>query len=541
MKKRIFKSIMSIIMVLAMVAMLFACNNPEDINNGDKPLTKDSLKSALTDVISSYFDVLEGSQSGAIDINDAKFNSNIGVNLSTELLNIIEGSLPENVDIDLSFINNIGINFTGNFKNGDMSAELGLKYGNNSIVGMNYIYPGLLEGNFSDMYVSLPGLSDLDYKITMSSVDAGSANSVLGVLSEMLSQMGSMDAAPIMNNVEVLLVDCVETIFDGLDIELKDGSITAGGVEQACTVYTIAPTMEEIGEVLVDVLNVLKSSNDLKALVETVADVAGAPSETLYAQLTSGMDELIEEIEGTDPSEYPEGAPVKLEVYMTKPQNIIGAKLQVTTTYSDYDFETDDFVEVEEVTTIKLAETKNGAKTGIVFSGALDDTTMFNFEGSLEEANGKLNGELKAEVEGKELAYVTVEDLDAAKLAQNLIDGAFIVELGQDLVDSMNGGAAALIATMSFKLDIEQKSATDASFEIAVLNNNKNFASVSFSIAFTDGDAITLPATGEYTTNVETWMKSFNIEGLYNKVQNSGLPQDVLDLIDMLMSGGDAR
>ena len=514
MMKRIWKSTIAILLVLCLSLGLAACSSKPS-----EKTFKKAQKEAFEDVVSQ---LLEGY--ALTNSSDMATTVNMSVKLSEDLLTTLRSMTGENMD----WLNDVSIQLNQNAKDDKMAQELLLGYKGKELLAIKML-SDVAKG---DMFVAIPALTKKYLKNTVNNQTNG-AGGVVATPAVLLS--GDITKyLPSEKVLEKVLYRYYDIIMNGLTgVKFESGKLSAGGVEQDCTVYTLELTPNKAVAVSKQVLEALKTDKDIKDAIYTFANGiikdgllgSGVTADDAYNEFTEAIDEALE---NTKVEEDVDGDAVNVRwtTYMTKKNEVIGTKLE--------------FIDEETIGTIFTGKAQNGEKIGVEVYVEFEGNKIFEIKGDLTEQKQVQNGTYELKVEGESMLFVDVKDLSVKQLEEGCLDGTFKICPSKGLLGKLNiNGAAAVVslASMAIEVDVAQENEQKATMTLTLLNNGASVLSITLDSQLKDATAITLPGDSDVTKEIETWVDSMDANALKNQLKTSGLPTSITDMMCQFVDG----
>ena len=129
------------------------------------------------------------------------------------------------------------------------------------------------------------------------------------------------------------------------------------------------------------------------------------------------------------------------------------------------------------------------------------------------------------------------EDLNTKLLDQGYLNGSIILSPSSDLIDmvedevDMDAAAAGLaLSSISLKLDFEQENDNNFKLAMHIMSGRNAYASVTLDTAIAKGKSISLPK--DSTEDTEEWVADFDFNSLLDVVNESELPDFIVELVE---------
>jgi hypothetical protein len=246
-----------------------------------------------------------------------------------------------------------------------------------------------------------------------------------------------------------------------------------------------------------------------------------------YEEILEEIDDLIKAFSDTDM--FANDVLASWTSYITKDLEVIGTKIDI-------------FGIIPNGTaTLYIAKATDGDDVGSTISARVGSETYFEMDGTLVDDGKTLSGTYEISVQGESLAFIDLENVNVKKLEDKYFVGSISISPSRNLVDliveeSGVGSFAGLnIASLSVKLDVEENDGQKIKATMSILNGTSSYASVSFDTEIGDGEKITIPSNT--SSDAEKWFASLDFNSLVENAESSGIPDYVIELIEMLTLG----
>ncbi len=507
---RIFKSVIAMLLLLTLTCGLLACGAAPSEKSFNKAYDKEVDN--LLDGIGDYYDRVDD-----YDTDNMKMDLEIGVDLSDDLLSLLRSY----TSYDLSFINDAKIKLSENFKNDIISVALGLAYGKTDIVAADMIMD--IAGENS--YVGIPVLSDVFYKAP---IEVSGANSLSDIL-----ELGSDTLLPDQKALKSLVKKVYNVVMDGIgEPTFAKTELTVNGVTESCVAYENKLSQKQIVAIAVDLFEMLKSDEDFKKIVVDFVtamkefssdDIEGTPEEA-YEELVDIFQEAID----TAPADATDETALVLTSYVDDKLNIIGSKVVL------YDVE-------DVMATFYMATAQNKDDVGREIYFANSESKLFEITGDLTDDGKTLAGTYELKIEGQSMVFLDLENVNVKKLEDGYFVGTASLSPSKGFIDMITedadvelSGLGLTVANLSVKIDVEKNDGKEAKIAMSLMNGSTPYASITMDSKISDGEKVTLP--GNTTTDAETWPTGFEFDKLADNVSKSGLPDFIVEFVEMLAS-----
>ena len=450
------------------------------------------------------------------------------VQFGDEMIDMLEAYLFNSSDgeMDLSFLKDISIkgNMAMDGNKTQMVYDLGLN--NKTVLTMSMLM------NMKDMeiFMGIPSLSEQFIKIDMEELTGNTGTAMPSTPAVDYEQMGEMiqkmqqmlpDEETFTALLEKYLLLAIEQIEN---IDKQTEKVSVGDVEQKLTVVTVKLSEKDVLKIAKAVLKEAKSDSELKRVIKNIGkngeELGIIPNgEDLYNQFKAAVDSALEELEGNLEDASTKKVLV-IETYVNNKMEIVGRTIKNKAM--------DDF----ELSYITVWKGKNFA-----FEAKLPSGIEISGEGT--EKKNVLNAEYELSVNGKDYLSVELQDYDKKKAEEGYPSFTLRIEPAEDLLDSIPSGggndvAGALMNLLGDDLALEIKfstTKTKAEMGFKVLAGKKMLFGITSSVKQTEG-TVTEPdnyITVDSDRDLEKWLESLDLEALMTKLENAGVPRELLE------------
>ena len=237
--------------------------------------------------------------------------------LDSSVLNMLTQAI--NVDLDWAKSLSVGTRFAHQDKLGQLGLSLRLN-------GTDIIHGDLfLDQDTGTLYGSVPELSEsiasttLDETADILSVDLGNMQDLMKE-----NSVTADDFRAILEKVFSLVLDNVTSV------KLSEGSITAEGISNDCTVAAITLDGNAMIGIAKDVLNYAKGNEKIEKIVYLVYRLSSGSYESadeFHSQYVEGLDNALSSLEDTNAEDVPVSA--TMNVYIDEKGEILGRLIEV--------------------------------------------------------------------------------------------------------------------------------------------------------------------------------------------------------------------
>jgi hypothetical protein len=443
----------------------------------------------------------------------------VDVELSPEILSMLRSSTAENFD----WLNDISLTLKQNIKDQNSELDLDLMHNGNELISTEFIID-TLKGDF---YWAIPALTneylklELGYDMTSVSVAGATTADILEILpsEQTLKQLIFKYYDIVMNNVT--------------GVVYENGTLSVCEVEQESIVYEVTLSRKQIMEAAVDVLEAVKSDDDIKDIICDFAEytIASAPSTSAYVSVDDIYDDFVRSIDEIiadanyelESGENNDAPALKWTSYTTKKAEVIATELEFIGDSSYFVF---------------VGKAQDGENIGVQIYAGDDDYKDFEIKGELTEKRNVQSGTYEITVEGESMFFIDLENVDTKLLDKGYLNGTVSLcpskGLTSLLTDELGGNnffSGLAIASASIKLDIEQNKDDHAKLTATLMNGSSPYFSITLGSSVSAGTPIELPSNNNVTTNTESWVVNMDFEEFKENISNSGLPKSIVELV----------
>lgn len=473
------------------------------------------------DTIANYVGAL--SASGATDTSGTQMDMRLL--LSDDFLSLVEMYYATmGVDMDISWLKEIGLSYDLNLNDSAMQLLLELDLSKTEIAGIDMI---LSEDSY---YIGMPGLNPyyMKHGLTDSQTDGTAAFDFAGTMQKSTAiRQAFIEALPNEEAVQESLRRYIDLLLPLLkDPTLGTETMTINGTEQSVSTVTYKVTATQLIDALIAVLNQAKTDESLKQLVTAYSNYENesakitnpdATPEDLYSQmldtLQEGIDELEESKAECDPNDY-----LLLTGYLDSEQHLLGHQVTVSE------------AEKAEYVALRWIRTINGnTKSTDVTLHDGEEFTM-SITGEETSADGVYNGTFTFTGDGKKTLTLKLQDIKATKES---VTGSVLLTPNAALLEELTEDSSLPLTLLGNELGLKLTFDLNATAPSAQLHLVANEASlISFNLTVTSHDAapIVIPDKDKLRDQ-EQWEEAIDIDALFENLKKAGFPAEILDAL----------
>lgn len=522
--KRIIRSIVAVISLLAMLLSLVACNaKPIDNFKRIQQKSIDRIVSSIDD----YYEKIESNSP-----QNATVNTKVNVQFGSSILSAIQLM----ADMDFDWINNIDFNISNTVNNGNVASYIELALNDKSLISADIAY----DTAKSIFYFAIPILSEKYLAIDLEDT----AGADIGALTDIVN---TTDYSDILNllpekaQMKELILKYFGIVIDNItDVTEAEGFVSASNVTQECTVYKVVLTQRQVADIITDLLNAVSEDETVKSLiykyvdyVNEIGSMADASdvalsADDIYNEFVTETKDAVADIneEVTLRGEKADGVLLEWETYVSSKSEIIGCNFLYTDDNGSYQ--------------LFMASAKSDKNIGQEIYIISNGGEIFALGGDLTNDSKMLSGTYDLSIEGETIVFIDLADIDVKKFEAGLLDGSISISPSKALLEELTNSldeslsfVKSILSTASLKVDIEQNKKEQAKITFSIASTMEEYLSIAIDTEICDPEAITIPANT--TDDAEEWSSSFNFNSLITALEESDLPDGIVFLIKILV------
>lgn len=516
-KKQLLKMCIASLLLVTMLTSVCACATLAPPQKNLKSAYKTSVDQAV-EKLDVFYD-----KQDAYDLENISIDCNLDVELSSSLLNLLNST----TDQDWSWINDVDIQLSEISKDKKIAVDAALKFKDKQLIAVNTV-ADIASGNY---FLAVPLLTskylDIDTK-EMMDLD----------VSWMSQDMNPFKILPEQQVLEKLIYKYFDIVMERIDdVEKSEATLTANNVSEKCSSYDVTLTQLDIVNIVLDVVTAAKEDKDIKNIiysaVEYINEVGTAlesgyspesPVE-IYAEFVEGCNDFIEDTnESISDGDIEDVPAMEIQNYVNSKNEIIGIDVYLISDSESIHIFAGKADDGENIGTELFFDNYNGQK-------------LFELLGTSEENKDLLSGTYEFIAEDESLLFIDIEDLNTKLLDQGYLNGSIILSPSSDLIDmvedEMDADAAAAglaLSSISLKLDFEQENDNNFKLAMHIMSGRNAYASVTLDTAIAKGKSISLPK--DSTEDTEEWVADFDFNALLDVVNESELPDFIVELVE---------
>ncbi len=517
--KSIIRSILIASMALLLVFGLCSCEflkknfaSPEEyLRYVEEKAIKDGIVNAVTNWYTLAGENMQKDSMAAKMDYKISFGDD-----AMELINASAG-------MDLSFINDICISCYENVS--DPLAEFGLDLllGENSIATLEII----MDNENSALYMALPELLEKTVAIDLEELG-------IDMREDTFDYKATFEKIPSLADVTSVITNYPAIVFDGINTVTKtEGTLTAGGVEEKCTILEVSLTEKELTDIAISILTYAKDDAALDNIVNSfISMYEGTELEEElkngWAEAKASMQDTIDEINAEYDSLTDEVV-FTFTDYVNSSSEIIGRKIVL-------------MEEGEETAQLAWTTANDGKATGFELSAEAEYGDSFIIEGSSTSEKDLINGSYTVTTNDKEVLYIDVTDLSVKDADKGISSGTIDVSLSNDImaeadVEELEEITSVFGSNITFRIKFDSEK-EKASLAFSMMGVDSEFVSMIMDYETIESTEITLPDSASVTDDPTEWIADLDINTLLERLENAGVPEDIMSLLYLLLYYG---
>ncbi|MBR4732404.1 MAG: zinc-ribbon domain-containing protein [Lachnospiraceae bacterium] len=442
-------------------------------------------------------------------------------------------ALAKSAGVDLSWLDSVGISYTGTVK--DTQMKLVFAPILNDVTIANAIM--MLDIKEGQAFASIPELSEKFVGISFG--DAYSYEQMAEQMEQVYGMFEEMaKACPDAKEVEKLALKYYQIVIDQVEEMQKDkAKLEAGDVTQDCTQLTMELKSKDVQKIVSAVIKELKKDKDVKKMLEQFCDSMkdydeSIDSEEAYNQFIEGLEEVEAHVEEIEIEK------LVIEAYVDGDGKIIGRAITIKNN--------------GETVSMKYGVARKGDKVGVEISVKTpDEDSDVSIVGNGTEKSNKFNGDFKLKVAGQNVLAVDVEDYDLKAAEKGEFAGSFTFKAGSDvnlkqlIQQAMSGSedspVYALVANLEPQIRISGNMTMDShKLALTILDAGSEIISLEFEGSTGKGEDVSMPssyiaisADGEYDEEeLKDFVKSLNYKAILDNLRKANLPEEWVSMAE---------
>jgi len=522
--KKVLKKVMVMFLVLSLLFGVVACGKtPADEFEDIHKASVDKLVEAIE---LGYDSMERGGEAQAYKLSvSARIGSTVNMLLKTF------------TGMDFAWIKDVSVDIGGSFNDSVTVADLSLAYSGKALVSAIIAVDSLT----GDVYAAVPALAEKYLKLDASELPEGTA---AGLQSDELVTLLPEEKA-----VTDILERYFGIIFDNItEVAKTEGAITANGVVEECNVFEVTLSQKQFADILADIITAAKDDAQIKELVSSFVEIGNSyypedekvSVDEVYGDFVENANEMLKLLEEANANgEITDETMVSLKTYVGARSAVLGNDITVSADGDTVHLfvgraKAESTIGEELVVTVSHDD---GTESFDVFSASI--------KGELDDVSGIISGKYTVALEGEDLLYVDVAGLNEKAMEKGEFIGNVTVSPAKALLDMLTeelgsdmAMMSSMLSTMSIKLVCEE--AEPEKLTLSLMVGTEEYFALILNYSASNKAAAKLPDGADTETDPEAWAESLDFDKLSDAVAESGLPAQIVTLLEQLISSLEA-
>lgn len=532
--KKIFTTIIAVLLVVALACGMVACDNGSSKKDKEKSVepSEEAFKDAYSEVVDTFLAEVDDyyALAGKYNLQDLGMSTSVSVTLSNDLNNMLR-SLS---GYDFSWVSNLKFTSSQDFKGNTMATSSLVSYNGKNLLSTKAIFDLASEA----VYLGIPEMNSTYFKQYFGGIEG--MNEITSILS-ILTSIDFTEVLPDKAAVKGLIDDIASAIINSIDdVDFDETKITANGVDQECVAYVVEINTDDLIDIAINVLNKLQNNKNLEKIIRgsfgTVMKLAGqlglpmdgsVSADQVISMLNDGINQAITLVNQNTAS-IPNMVLGEWTSYITDKLEIIGM---------EFDLDLSAFMPSSAASmsnaTVFFANATDGSDIGSELYVEVSGQKYVDIKGDLTKSKNAISGSYDIKVMGTSYAIIELENVDASS---GYLTGAITVSPSSYLINMINNEIGDDLAKVglslsnpSIKFDVKKNDGEKFNIVLSVINNGSDFASLNIEGSIGKAQSITIPSNS--TTDMDSWSLVFSTDKLANIAEQGGLPGFIVDLI----------
>lgn len=465
-----------------------------------------SLKSNA-DTMSGYYGMLLNT----LDNESQKVDGTARLVVGEDVLELLQER-----EIDIGFLNELELSFSGNVKDQKASLDLALSLAD----GDPFALAMILDSVSGNAFLSVPSVKEEYVQIGADLTQTfGLPVTVTERLKEPTFAKELVEVLPTEREVNELLDRYATILLDEVEVrKAEETTLTIEDVQQTCTALEIDITKDVLERIANAVLKEAEADEKLRGYltrVQTFLEERGLIENTdLNAAFIQALEDGFDRADDMLKDATDKRAAV-ITTYVSQTHRILGRR--ITT----------------EKTDILVASVQKSNR----YATKVSVKDRFSLVGSGTVRGNVKTGEYMLTVDGVDTMEIALTDVDFGKAAAGYLNGkvrftpkrAMFERLGLDREKAIT----AAFMNLSLEIGLETDK-VESHIELSLCKDEMAIIGVVIDMKNSRGETVELPENAVELADreaVEAWLDSFKGETVLDKLQNAGLPQEVVELL----------
>lgn len=493
--------------------------SPEDYLTYVEEKGKDAAVEDLTEYYDAYLDNLSRTSYGV--------TGECHVLLGNKVLDLLkpvlqQANLPAD---DLTWLSDVLVDIDASMASGKFSGKLGIGLGKNGLLTADV----KMDAASGKVWVALPELSS---QYLMAETDPM-------ILEGLDLQAGAemAKALPTSKELEKLIDTYYGIILDGINtVQKSEQTMTVDGISQKFTVLTATLTQEELANIMIAVLEQMKTDTTLETVLDDCCAYLNATEKEywdtnikpylgeeyepvdMHAELLTAVEDALSEMRAMlDQSK--EGNYLTIATYVDNAGTIAGRELKV---YGE------DVEDLGDIYYITVRDSNKLASELVV--------DRLKIAGTGTESQGKQN--MTYTLTFEDTKYLTLEVKDLVSTAKEA-SYTLVLKPEQVLLTDvleLDSSVTGVISLMDLSLEIscQTKGMTESTVAIRALTGSNLLAGITMDAKLKDAESFSAPTNTVDAANEQAlvqWVKGMKFETLVNNLKTAGVPDFYVQVV----------
>jgi len=508
--KRIIRTVLSLVLVFTMMLGLCSCAFFKKAFS--KPHTyfqyveEENISSGIDSVLNTYTNIRNN-----VTTTEQAAKATLQVRVGDQIKDLAETY----GDLDISWVNDLIVSIGSNIKEDAMQADVSLALAKKAIATINMIADLEEEA----LYVSVP-----EFLENTLAIDFDDYGIDLSEYEDVKEKLKVLEALPEAKNIKKILDKYVAIVLKNItEAEKSSETLDVNGYEEDCTAIEVEISYVTLADICLDLIPAAVKDKDLEKLILDIDAMLSdmdvdADLEDLWDDFKDNAEDLVEDLED-EYDDLDDDTILTWTDYINGDSEIIGRHLEIET-YGEK-------VEIFYGTAYENDEFGFEMSINVPYEGEI----LIEGEGS--EKKGLIEGSFELSVMDEAMLIVDVENFDKEKLKEGYLNGMFEVSLSDELMSELDLDSSAfasmLGSAISFKFDVTSSSDV---FNIAasLMAGKSEFFAIILNSEKEKSANIKAP-TKDIVDDPEEWVEDLDIDTVLEKLEDAGIPNDVIDLI----------
>lgn len=520
--------------VLLTLAMLLCCGcspktpgptGPNALGDGDGKLEAQDFVDGFTTIYGAAL----GAVGGQTDVSSHS-EVDVSVTLGDDLISSL-GAMLELYELpgDAAWLKEFGLSMDMNYTKDLTKMVLALRLGGTDLASAE-----MIQDMANQMvYLALPGLND-QYIAMGETASQGSdfrSAASMGMMNGVEDYAALVSALPTEAALNALLTRYLNLVLRELeDPTVSIENLSCNGISQEVTATTHTIGYSDVLDMAEAVLKTAQTDTELEKMLDKLSDYCNTQGAKLAAESGYSWESVDIHQDMMDEIEYAlediaevragmeDGDFLVLSVFADGEKDL-GIRLKAVTGYDSV-----------EINAYSLTQKENTALL-VEVSG------LFRFAGTGTRNKGMANGSYTLSVQGRDMVYLDVKNLDMEALKAGNLKGTVSLRLSQELIWEIFGYAS--FVTPNTKIDINLNMEGDSGvIECKLYDGSKFLLGITMRTKVLPAENIQLPTNfvnAQKEEDLMTWVGALDLQKLLQNLRQAGAPAELVDMLELYL------